>query len=715
MKLTKDNVLEKWGDVKIILSDKKEFIDLAEDSFIPFANLYDDFDEDMKKDFDQFLDTANKLLKAKEEKIEEKKKETKYKEGDWVIVRVHTPEGVKESFPVKITDVTIYPDGNVFYRLDGGVDDISEGEIIRKTTAPKPKTDKIKDVAILWSLAAGTYTLSIDHKEIKDSERKSLKEFVEYMRINYPEFLKREDVIFQLKNYGWGENKTSQKPKNDETQKTKKVSAKDAKDYETIKANLIEKPESLTQSAERRADANGYGVDLEKEEKAYKQCVKRNDFDDMFIILEYLEACNFHKEREYFLKQDWKGLKKFLNQIEKPASQPKSEKPKKQEFTGEYVDVIPDEVKLIKRYLWMNGRTMAEIKRHKSKNPNTLLNAIQKAITEKRIRKTSPYADEIMAIQKTLVQICNGDKNFTSGKFESKNADALKAIVDKYKVSDYRKVSNAYIKNQEKANKKKEAESLLKRMQEINVDDDYKEEFEEMKKAVKAVVDGKADKIDATERKLRGLYGIINKYEKRGKLQGIGSIEIEKDSQGVASSVDFVKTRFNCMGFTGRWLALIGDPCEGFKMMVYGKPGNGKSTFCLLFAKYLSENLNKKVLYIASEEKFGYTLKEKIQRLNVANDNFYISERIPYDLSGYDVVFFDSVNDLDIDPKELNEIASQGISTVAIFQCTKDGDYRGGSEFKHDSDTVVKVENFLAKIESKNRFGGIVGNEFAVR
>lgn len=150
-------------------------------------------------------------------------------------------------------------------------------------------------------------------------------------------------------------------------------------------------------------------------------------------------------------------------------------------------------------------------------------------------------------------------------------------------------------------------------------------------------------------------------------------------------------------------------------MMVYGSAGNGKSTFCLLFAKYLSENLNKKVLYIASEEKFGYTLKEKIGRLNVANDNFDIAEKIPYDLSDYDVVFFDSVNDLGIDPQELNEIASQGISTVAIFQCTKDGDYRGGSEFKHDSDVVIKVENMMAKIDTKNRFGGIVGNEFAVR
>ena len=66
MKLTKSNITEKWPEAKTLLADKKDFIDLAEDSFIPFASLYNEFDEDMKKDFDLFLETANKLLAAKE-------------------------------------------------------------------------------------------------------------------------------------------------------------------------------------------------------------------------------------------------------------------------------------------------------------------------------------------------------------------------------------------------------------------------------------------------------------------------------------------------------------------------------------------------------------------------------------------------------------------------------------------------------------------------
>lgn len=457
--------------------------------------------------------------------------------------------------------------------------------------------------------------------------------------------------------------------------------------------------------------------------KKYEYSIKYPDKNGNEVVtngvMESILTLSTKEEVDKINHKTTEKAKEEKKEDEKPKKEPKQKKepkPKKdpESFKGETLPTLPEEVKLIKRYIWMQGRKMSEIKNHKSNNPNTLLNAVQKAITEKRIRKTSKYAEEIMQIQKSLVKMCNGiiDGLYgASDKFESKNYDALKAIVDSYRVGEDTKISNAYIKNQEKANKKKEAENLLKRMDKAVIPDDRKDEFAEMKKALKAYIDGKTEKIEATERQLRGLYGILNNQQ-RGKLQGVD--DLNADHQGVVSTTDFVNARFNKIGFTGRWLSLIGDPCENFKMMVYGESFNGKSTFCLLFAKYLSQSLGKKVLYIASEEKFGYTLQEKIKRLNVANDNFYIADRIPLDLGEYDVVFFDSVNDLGIDHVELKEI-TDGIASVAIFQCTKDGDYRGGSEFKHDADVVIKVENMVATIDGKNRFGGAVGAQFAVR
>ncbi len=146
--------------------------------------------------------------------------------------------------------------------------------------------------------------------------------------------------------------------------------------------------------------------------------------------------------------------------------------------------------------------------------------------------------------------------------------------------------------------------------------------------------------------------------------------------------------------------------------MVYGAAGGGKSTFCILLAKYLTEKLGWRVLYIASEERFGYTLKEKLKRLNACNENLHIAESVPEGaLQDYDCVFFDSVNDLQIEPTKLNEY-TDGIASVSIFQCTKDGQYKGGQEFSHDADVVVRVDDMVATTE-KNRFGNS-GNEFMV-
>lgn len=618
MKLTKDNVLEKWGDAKLILQDKKEFIDLAEDSFIPFANLYDEFDEDMKKDFDSFLDTANKLLEEKENKREEVK--PKFKVGDWVISKIHTPEGVKESFPILITEVMVMPDGKVSYTFDGGEIDVFEDEIIRKTTAPK------------------------------------------------------------------------------KAEEPKRITAKEAKSIEAIKANLIESADSLTQSAERRAEKDGYGVDLEKLERDYKKSVRHNDFDDMFIILELLEACNFHKEREFFIKQDWKGLKKFIKSEEEKEKPKKEPKPKSEKPTSNAtpVEALSPEVKLIKRVITLHGKTMKKANSEKTNNPRAILNAIQRAIRTKQIRKTSKYADEIMYAQDALIRMVNGSLNGTLSGADVINFtryDDLEKVAHSEVVSEAAKIAAQFIKIQEQAGKEKEAGTLLKRIEKSN---EKGEEIDGMKKALKNYVDGKTTKLKASEQVLRGLHGIV---------------DVNFESGDVVNSTTIEGKNFDTLDFHGRWEGFFGKPSPDFKFMFYGKPGNGKSTFALQFAGYLSKELGKSVLYVANEEGFGYTLQEKVKRLNVANSNLYLCDSVPEDLSQFDVVFLDSVNNLGLEPEDLKAMPS-GKAYVYVFQTTKDGNYMGKQEFAHDVDTVVRVENMNA-YKDKNRYGGEI-QEFKV-
>ena len=96
----------------------------------------------------------------------------------------------------------------------------------------------------------------------------------------------------------------------------------------------------------------------------------------------------------------------------------------------------------------------------------------------------------------------------------------------------------------------------------------------------------------------------------------------------VVSSLDLKNTNFKLAGFTGIWKKIIGDPEIPFQIMIYGPGGKGKSTFGVKFATYLSKSLNKKVLYIADEEKISGKLRSKFELFNSYNKNLDVTGRM---------------------------------------------------------------------------------------
>jgi hypothetical protein len=209
--------------------------------------------------------------------------------------------------------------------------------------------------------------------------------------------------------------------------------------------------------------------------------------------------------------------------------------------------------------------------------------------------------------------------------------------------------------------------------------------------ALRLYCDGKTKTIEVPSQYLAGLYGLAG-------------IEFETPKSGTSvQSTRFLGATFDTFNFTGKWENFIGKPDRNFKIMIYGKGGSGKSTFALKFAHYLASSIGKRVLYVAGEEKLGYTLHEKIERLNVAHPNLYMNDKLK-DLSKSDVIFIDSVNTLALEPSDLERLP-ENKAYVWIFQCTKDGKYRGSQAFEHNADTVIEVENMTAKM-GKNRFGG---------
>lgn len=185
------------------------------------------------------------------------------------------------------------------------------------------------------------------------------------------------------------------------------------------------------------------------------------------------------------------------------------------------------------------------------------------------------------------------------------------------------------------------------------------------------------------------------KLPKQKEPKKIGPVQltgIAENEGKIMNSIDFTNLEFSSIGLKDKWLDFIGDPAPGFTAMVYGKPKMGKSYLCVDFAGYLARN-HGKVLYVAKEEKLDATLQKKLKDKDVANDNLFVSDNLPKNLSEYQFVILDSVNKLGLNPEDLGKlkINNPGVCFIYVFQTTKEGKFRGTNEFQHDVDVVIEV------------------------
>jgi signal recognition particle GTPase len=360
------------------------------------------------------------------------------------------------------------------------------------------------------------------------------------------------------------------------------------------------------------------------------------------------------------------------------------------------------EERFIKRYLLLDGKV---------KTRDQLLNfikALQRAITEKKIRKTSKYADIIVDIQNNLVSTYNALPEKMEGiKFTlvPKKAEELKKLVGDKKV----RLSVTYIKRfiglygKETKEKVERLQKLINNAIEkgkIQNSDPYITQLKTVQKALDNYL--LKDDIKIKDSELRGLAGIA------GASINEQSTGNPFESTDVVSSLDLKKAVFRHMGFTGIWKKIIGDPEEPFHIMIYGPGGKGKSTFGIKFATYLSKELLRKVLYVADEEKISNKLKDKLQLFNAYNQNLSVTGKMPVSIKGHEIVFLDSVTSMGMEPEELEEIQEQypQSSFVYILQTNKQGSFYGKKKWEHLCDVVLRFEDGVVNVE-KNRFGKV--------
>jgi hypothetical protein len=178
----------------------------------------------------------------------------------------------------------------------------------------------------------------------------------------------------------------------------------------------------------------------------------------------------------------------------------------------------------------------------------------------------------------------------------------------------------------------------------------------------------------------------------------------------IITSKELKEMDYKCLNFQNKWKELFGLPAVIFHAVVHGKPGEGKSTFCIQFANYLAENFGN-VVYISGEEGFSKTLRDKVVLTRAESPFLFFSNLNSFDEikekieNKFHFIFIDSLDTLRIDSIKLKELRERfpNSAFITISQSTKDGKMRGSQEIVHDADIALIVQDRMA-ITTKNRF-----------
>lgn len=189
---------------------------------------------------------------------------------------------------------------------------------------------------------------------------------------------------------------------------------------------------------------------------------------------------------------------------------------------------------------------------------------------------------------------------------------------------------------------------------------------------------------------------------RKQQLRNLG-VEIKAETVGVLSAEELESMDYDKYVFgEDKYGNFMGNPAVGFHAIVFALPKAGKSIWSMQFADYLANHFGN-VLYIASEEGFKGTIKQKISewtknRSHLKFGNFTGYEEIKNNIDGYDFVFIDSLDFAKISVEEMEELKAENPNTsfVTIKQVTKDGKFRGSQEYAHNCDIIIEIIDGVA-------------------
>jgi len=395
------------------------------------------------------------------------------------------------------------------------------------------------------------------------------------------------------------------------------------------------------------------------------------------------------------------------------------------------VERIREELKYIRRYISLHN---------KKKSPAeilTFIRSLQRAIVQKLIRKTSPMAKEIEAIQHHLISTYNSMQGAKVISIQEKELTRMVSLAGGEKVYPSVALIKRFIGIQGKHQQREKLEKFIAEMEaavnsgKIAKDDPFAKEVNQIYKKLKVRA---SNTIWVSKQELHGLEGIVKactckkdlgqihriKKSKAVKMKGLracrkktytdsenqGACSHNGGLSGVLTAEQMANRELDLHEFISFWFDLFGNPGRNFTMMIHGEPGNGKTILLLKFSQYLAEMFGK-VIYVSSEEFSSPTMTKKVQEfLSPRPDRLHFAENIKQpDLSQYDFIILDSVNHLKLKESDYDalRLAYPKAAFVFILQHTKGGYFKGGKDWEHNAEIVAEVSKGTINV-SKNRY-----------
>jgi hypothetical protein len=227
----------------------------------------------------------------------------------------------------------------------------------------------------------------------------------------------------------------------------------------------------------------------------------------------------------YLQKLDeWVGKYKSSGQ-DKHKTKPEPGKKKKPKQAIEKEDIKPDEptpvekvtleIAFIKRYVGLHGKTKDR------KQILSFINGLQKAIVEKRIRKTSPFAKEIESIQDQLIKCYETMGESVQIQIDEKSLESYSAIAHCEKTMQTVSFIKQFIGVHGKKGVKEKAQGLIERInkameaERIVETDPHYIELQDVVKSLEAYLEGKTTAPEINSATLNGLIGIAGFCSKK--------------------------------------------------------------------------------------------------------------------------------------------------------------------------------------------------------